>query len=86
MLCCLANESYDLASAVQARLQTAEREDLRRSQILQFLHYHPLSSRDEIAKGTAYEGSDATLKQIFINQFEFAVREYFWENYNIRYR
>ena len=32
--------------------------------ILQFLHYHPLSSRDEIAKGTAFEGSDATLKRI----------------------
>ena len=25
--------------------------------ILQFLHYHPLSSRDEIAKGTAFEGN-----------------------------
>ena len=32
--------------------------------ILQFLHYHPLSSRDEIAKGTAFEGSDATLKRL----------------------
>ena len=33
-------------------------------EILQFLHYHPLSSRDEIAKGTAFDGSDATLKRL----------------------
>ena len=33
-------------------------------EILQFLHYHPLSSRDEIANGTAFEGSDATLKRL----------------------
>ena len=33
-------------------------------EILQFLHYHPLSSRDEIARGTAFEGSDATLKRL----------------------
>ena len=33
-------------------------------EILQFLHYHPLSSRDDIAKGTAFEGSDATLKRL----------------------
>ena len=33
-------------------------------EVLQFLHYHPLSSRDEIAKGTAFEGSDATLKRL----------------------
>lgn len=32
-------------------------------EILQFLHYNPLSSRDEIAKGTAFEGSDTTLKR-----------------------
>ena len=32
--------------------------------ILQFLHYHPLSSRDEISKGTAFEGSDATMKRL----------------------
>ena len=32
--------------------------------ILQFLHYHPLSSRDEIAHGTAFEGSDATMKRL----------------------
>jgi len=57
-------ERSDLASAVQARLQAAEREDVRHSQILQFLHYHPLSSRDEIAKGTAFGGSDATLKRL----------------------
>ena len=33
-------------------------------EILQFLHYHPLSSRDEIAKGVGFEGSDATLKRV----------------------
>ena len=33
-------------------------------EILQYLHYHPLSSRDEIAKGTAFEGSDATMKRL----------------------
>ena len=33
-------------------------------EILQFLHYHPQSSRDEIAKGTSFEGSDATLKRL----------------------
>ena len=33
-------------------------------EILQFLHYHPLSSRDEITKGTAFEGSDATMKRL----------------------
>lgn len=32
-------------------------------ELLQFLHYNPLSSRDEIAKGTAFEGSDTTLKR-----------------------
>lgn len=32
-------------------------------EILQFLHYHPLSSRDEIAMGIAFEGSDATMKR-----------------------
>lgn len=31
--------------------------------ILEFLHYHPLSSREEISKGIAFEGSDATLKR-----------------------
>ena len=33
-------------------------------EILQFLHYHPLSSRDEIARGTAFEGSEATMKRL----------------------
>ncbi|MBP5540540.1 MAG: Fic family protein [Bacteroidales bacterium] len=33
-------------------------------EILQYLHYHPLSSRDEISKGIAFEGSDATLKRL----------------------
>ena len=33
----ISRERFDLASAVQARLQTAEREDIRRGQILQFL-------------------------------------------------
>lgn len=37
--------------------------DLSR-EILQYLHYHPQSSRDEIAKGTAFSGSDATIKRI----------------------
>ena len=32
-------------------------------EILHFLHYHPLSSRDEIARGIAFEGSEATLKR-----------------------
>ena len=32
-------------------------------EILQFLHYYPLSSRDEIAKGIAFDGSDATMKR-----------------------
>lgn len=33
-------------------------------EILQFLHYYPLSSRDDIAKGIAFESSDATLKRL----------------------
>jgi len=33
-------------------------------EILQFLHYHPLSSRGEIAKGIAFDSSDATLKRL----------------------
>lgn len=33
-------------------------------EILQFLHYNPQSSRDEIAKGIEFEGSDATLKRL----------------------
>lgn len=33
-------------------------------EILQFLHYHPMSSRDEIAIGTAFNGSNATMKRL----------------------
>ena len=33
-------------------------------EILQFLHYHPLSSREEIRKGINFQGSDATLKRL----------------------
>lgn len=33
-------------------------------EILQFLHYNPSSSRDEIAKSIAFDGSDATMKRI----------------------
>ena len=33
-------------------------------EILQYLHYHPQSSRDEIAKGIAFNGSDATIKRL----------------------
>ena len=33
-------------------------------EILQYLHYHPQSSRDEIANGIAFNGSDATLKRL----------------------
>ena len=32
--------------------------------ILQYLHYHPLSSRGDITTGTAFKGSDATLKRV----------------------
>ncbi len=35
--------------------------------ILQYIHYNPLSSRDEIAKGISFEGSDATLKRAIAN-------------------
>ena len=31
--------------------------------ILRYLHYHPLSSRGDITAGTAFKGSDATLKR-----------------------
>jgi len=31
-------------------------------EIRQFLYYNPLSSRDDIAKGTAFNSSEATLK------------------------
>lgn len=37
-------------------------------EILQFLHYNPLSSREEIAKGIVFEGSDATLKRMIAQQ------------------
>ena len=33
-------------------------------EILQYLHYHPLSARDDIAKGIAFDGSDATMKRM----------------------
>ncbi len=33
-------------------------------EIIQYLHYHPQSSRDEIAKGIAFGGSDATIKRL----------------------
>lgn len=33
-------------------------------EILQFLHYHPFSSREDIANGIAFEGSDATMKRL----------------------
>lgn len=32
-------------------------------EILQYLHYHPETSREEIAKGIGFEGSDATFKR-----------------------
>lgn len=33
-------------------------------EILQFLHYHPLSSRVEISNGISFLGSDATMKRL----------------------
>lgn len=36
--------------------------------ILKYLQYHPLSSRNEIAEGTQFEGSDATLKRVLSTQ------------------
>lgn len=32
-------------------------------EVLEFLHYHPAASRQEIKKGIGFEGSDATLKR-----------------------
>ena len=32
--------------------------------ILQYLHFHPLSAREEIAEGIGFEGSEATLKRL----------------------
>lgn len=39
-------------------------------EILQFLHYHPLSSRDEIAGGIAFDGSDATMKRLIASAIQ----------------
>ena len=36
-------------------------------EILQFLHYHPASTRDEIRQGISFIGSDATLKRLISN-------------------
>ena len=36
-------------------------------EILQFLHYNPMSSREAIAEGVNFEGSDATLKRVIAN-------------------
>ena len=36
--------------------------------ILKYLQYHPQSSRNEIAEGTQFEGSDATLKRVLSTQ------------------
>lgn len=38
-----------------------------RREILQFLHYHPASTRDEIRQGISFEESDATLKRVISN-------------------
>ena len=37
-------------------------------EILQFLHYHPLSSREEIRAGIGFKESDATLKRLIASQ------------------
>jgi len=39
-------------------------------EILQFLHYHPDSSRTEITTGVQYTGSEATMKRILAAQVE----------------
>lgn len=39
-------------------------------EILQFLHYHPSSSRMEITDGIAFQGSDATMKRILSSNIE----------------
>ena len=36
-------------------------------EILQFLHYHPASTRDEIRQGISFTASDATLKRLISN-------------------
>jgi len=40
--------------------------DLSR-EILQFLHYHPMVSKDEIAQGIVFKDSDSTLKRLINN-------------------
>ena len=32
--------------------------------ILQYLHYNPMSSREDIGRGISFDGSDATLKRM----------------------
>ena len=39
-------------------------------EILQFLHYHPLSSREEIRAGINFQESDATLKRLIASGIE----------------
>lgn len=39
-------------------------------EILQYLHYHPLSSRNEISEGIPFDGSDATLKRKIATEIE----------------
>ncbi|MBR2936458.1 MAG: Fic family protein [Paludibacteraceae bacterium] len=39
-------------------------------EILQFLHYHPRASREEIRAGINFQGSDATLKRLIANSVE----------------
>ncbi len=39
-------------------------------EILQFLHYNPLSSREEIRNGIAFQESDATLKRLIASNIE----------------
>jgi Fic family protein len=39
-------------------------------EILQFLHYHPFSSREEIRAGINFQESDATLKRLIANGVE----------------
>lgn len=43
--------------------------DLNR-EILQFLHYHPLSSRAEISNGISFLGSDATMKRLLASEVQ----------------
>ena len=39
-------------------------------EILQYLHYHPLSSREEIRVGINFQESDATLKRLIASSVE----------------